>query len=360
MITRRKLALFIGLPLAAYAVAALAIYHFSNRPTPALVHVQETVGGLMNANCECIAVGAFNQTDQARQAIRQAQQHIRDLEAMLAAGRSDSPIGRFNAAAAGQVVSLPPEVLAIVRQGLESARATDGACDITCGPLTQLWQQCGDANRLPASDELVEAMAQVGCDKIMLTDNGASKSLDGVKLELGGLAKGFAADQAAGVMIKADLAGGIVNLGGSIRCWGVMEDRQKWRVRLQHPWRDGRDCGTLVLGDGAISISADHRAFYTIAGRRYSRILDPYMGWPAERVPSVTVISLPTKNAPPSAAAADAWRIALSVLGPSGLSRLARVSGFEAMMVTGAPDEPQVHMTPGFKALLENGTIRLD
>jgi thiamine biosynthesis lipoprotein len=181
---------------------------------------------------------------------------------------------------------------------------------------------------------------------------GAAKLVDGVELDLGALAKGYAADQAAAVLAAAaETTGGMVNLGGDLRCFGLSPRGGPWRVGIRHPFGEG-NCGVLELTDAAVATSGDYYRYFEIAGRRYSHIFDPRTGRPARNTPSVTVVSLPAAGRPPSAAQADAWATALSVLGPAGLKKLAARPGLHAMIVVGDPDAHQVHMTEGFRRLL--------
>jgi len=142
------------------------------------------------------------------------------------------------------------------------------------------------------------------------------------------------------------LVGGLVDVGGDVRCFGRRQDGRAWRVGIRNPFKpEAADLlAMLRVTDRAVCTSGNYFRFVEIGGRRYSHIIDPRpgpnMGMPADAIPSVTVLA-------PTAAVADAWATALSVLGPEGLALLQHDSGVEAMVVTGGPEDYQTHSTGG-------------
>ncbi|MCP4247230.1 MAG: FAD:protein FMN transferase, partial [bacterium] len=185
-------------------------------------------------------------------------------------------------------------------------------------------------------------------DKWSLLDGGAVKSVDGAGLGLGGVAKGWAIDRATETLAKAGCTGALVNVGGDIRCFGRPDHRDKWIVAVQNPFDQGggKFFGALAVNDAAVCTSGNYERFTVIDGKRYSHIIDPRTGRCVDFAPSVTVVA-------PTAAIADGWATALSVLGPEGFKLLDANSGTEAMLVVGGPQNYTIHETPGFARLLE-------
>jgi len=328
-----------------------------------LVKVRYEPPLIMGTHCDLTVVAARERQQAARKALEAAEQRIRQIESLMSVHLADSQLSEFNAAAAGAPFPLAPELLEVLRAARDVNRASDGAFDVTVGPLVKLWQRAGRERKRPSDRELAATLRVVGMDHLRFDAEGVTKLADGVSVDLGGIAKGYAVDQALAEIRRAGFSGIIVNIGGDLRCSGSDPGGRKWRVGIRHPFAPatGRLCGKLALNDAAVATSGDYFRFVEIDGQQYSHILDPRTGWPVERRPSVTVVSLPAEGKEPSAMTADAWATALSVLGPPGLELLAQHPGLEAMIVVGTQQRHVVHTTSGFEALLAPGsTIDLD
>ena len=217
---------------------------------------------------------------------------------------------------------------------------SDGAFDATYAPLFRLWSDAGLAGALPSDQEIAAARALCGWGKFELSPGGAVKNAAGARMDLGGIAKGFGIDQAVEAMAEAGCAGGIVDVGGDLRVFGDKPDGTPWALAVRDPFGPGM-IGIVHLEEGALCTSGNYERFSIIDGQRYSHIIDPRTGRPTDTNPSVSVIA-------PTAAVADAWATALSVLGPEGLALLP--DGVDAMIVTGEPDDFQITWTDGFAA----------
>lgn len=257
-----------------------------------------------------------------------------------------SELSRFNTAPAEQTVHLSPETVDVLTRSSVLWAETHGAFDITILPILRLWRTAEKADRLPTPGELRAARNASRWPFIELIDSGAIKTLGSARVDVGGIAKGFAIDLAVQSMIEAGCVGGIVDIGGDIRCFGERPSRKPWRVGVVNPFapQDKPPLAVLEVRDAAVCTSGNYRRGRTIQGKRYSHILDPRTGMPVDAYPSVTVVA-------PDAATADAWATALSVLGPKGLKLLAG-SHIEALIVIGTPDEHTYVTTPGMNSLI--------
>ncbi len=278
------------------------------------------------------------------EALGAAEEALRRVDALMSDFDPESEIGRLNAAGAGPVRLSEPvrRVLASVRRyhGL-----TNGAFDVTCRPLVELWRRGG---RVPGAEELRAAREGSNWRLLELSASGAVKKGAGVRVDLGGIAKGYAVDRAVEELRIAGAAGALVNAGGDLAVFGRPPEGGAWRVAVRHPFKPGASCAVLSISSGAVCTSGNYEKYVEIGGKRYGHVIDPRSGLPAEGTCSATV-------AAPSAAAADAWATALSVLGTAGLELLASEPGAEAMVVGGSAEAPKVEMTPGFRALLASG-----
>lgn len=283
-------------------------------------------------------------TKQAEAALARAEQALRKSEILMSAHIESSEIGRLNAAGAGRI-EISDETMEVFRKAQKLYKNTQGAFDVTCRPLIQLWKKAGQENRVPKEEEKKAARAESQWTDIEIKKNGVRKKSNTTLIDLGGIAKGYGIDQAAEAMKTSGVSGGLVNVGGDIRCFGKPPEGNIWKIKVKDPFKKKNVFANLGIKTGAVCTSGNYFRFTNINGRRYSHIIDPRTGAPAEAAASVTVVA-------PTAMVADAWATALSVLGPEGLRILPKDENIEAMIVTGSPEKPEVYMTKGFKKFL--------
>ena len=300
---------------------------------PRLVMRTAELFDVMGTHTQLTVVSHADEPDRAERALKAAADALRDVEAKMSSRRGGSDVSRLNAAAPGQAVALSADTLAVLLAAHTLAGQTQGAFDVTCRPVIELWKQAAADGRLPTKQQLVAARAASGWADIELRDGGAVKRRRTAGVDLGGIAKGFAIDRAVEAMVAAGCAGGLVNVGGDVRCFGVRPGRKGWSVAVENPFHPGSGrIAYLLVNDAAVCTSGDYRRYAVIEGRRCSHIVDPRTALPADKSSSVTVVA-------PTATAADAWATALSVLGPAGLGLLQEHERAEAMLVI--PESPQ-------------------
>ena len=306
--------------------------------------------GIMGTECSLTAVvSADNRAKRAERALQDAEAALRRVDVLMSTYMNNSEISRFNAASAGETVPMSQQTLEVLRTARAFVLQTDGAFDVTCRPLIQLWKRAGKQGVLPTPEELSQARAMSSWDDIRLLETGAVKSVSSARIDLGGIAKGYAIDRAIDAMVAAGCSGGLVNVGGDLRCFGGKSDTTGYEIDINSPF-ESRIWTTIKIRNGAVCTSGNYARFVTIAGRRYSHITDPRTGMPADAVPSVTVIA-------PTAVVADAWATTLSVLGPSGLKLLSGSGGIDAMIVAGTSQDYRIHTTKGFIEMLPPGFL---
>jgi len=295
--------------------------------------------GIMGTDTELTAVALKTRRGDAPDGLREAEKALRNVEAKLSTYLDSSELSRLNAAPAGEPIPLSGDTHALLRLSRETTDTSSGAFDPTFAPVFSLWSRSGRRGELPAGADLAAAQAVSGWAHFERTESGMVKLTDGARIDLGGIAKGYGIDQAVEAMFDAGCVGGLVNVGGDIRCYGPRPDGGQWRVGVRHPFNAGARIGVLTLDEGAVCTSGNYERYSIIDGRRYSHIIDPRTGRPTEANPSVTVLAR-------SATVADAWATALSVLGPDGLDRLP--DDVDALVVSGSPDAYRIRMTVGF------------
>ena len=298
---------------------------------------------VMGTFAEVTAMAADTQTAQA--AVEAAYARLDDVNRLMSDYVADSEIGRLNQLAAGESLVVAPETFACLERAVAVSVRSGGAYDATCRPLISLWKQAAKRDALPTDQELAAVRARVGWQKLKLDASTRSVTLlaDEMQVDLGGIAKGYSLDLAVDAMKTAGATSGLVDVGGDIVAFGTRAPDQPWRIGVRHPFVNAVIV-TLELTDAAVATSGVQQRFYKIGGQRYSHIVDPRTGRPAEEAPSVTVIAA-------DGATADAWATVFSVLSVAeGQALLAAEGGpdVEVMWITGSKDEPVIDETPGF------------
>lgn len=314
------------------------------RPTTARVTNSRPVMGTLARITACAP-----DRETAQRAIEAAYKRLNDVNRLMSDYVADSEIGRLNALSAGHSLVVSEETFACLEKAAQVTQRSGGAFDATCRPLVQLWKQAGRENRLPDDQMLRETRARVGWQNVRLDSRTRSvtPTVDGLQVDLGGIAKGYALDLAGEALRAAGATGGLIDVGGDVLAVGRQGDGNPWRVGVRDPFA-GRDvvfC-RVALADVAVATSGVQERFSEIEGKRYSHIIDPRSGRPAEQAPSVTVIA-------PDGVTADAWATVFSVLSVAeGQALLARerLKGVEVMWIWREGDAIQTRRTSGFQA----------
>jgi thiamine biosynthesis lipoprotein len=305
---------------------------------------------IMGTFATITAVAGDAQTASA--AVEAGYQQFELVNRLMSDYATDSEIGRLNSSPPGAAGPVSPETFACLIAAAEIEEASCGAFSCTCRPLVQLWKSAARNGRLPTAEELADARALIGARHLFLEEPArlVGRRLDGVQVDLGGIAKGYALDLGAQAMRRAGAKGGLLDLGGGILVFGRHDEGEPWRVGVRHPFQDGV-IAVLRLEDRAVATSGLQQRFYEVGGRRYSHIIDPRTGWPAEHAACVTVVA-------EDGLTSDAWATALNVLTvQEGKALLDRPDGprVEVMWITGDAANPVIEMTPGFRELLDEG-----
>lgn len=253
------------------------------------------------------------------------------VEELMSAYRSGSDVARINEAAGGAAVTVDPEVFDVLERSVEISRATGGAFDITAAGMKGLWSIDPEAPRAATEAEIKERLPLIGHDKFRLDGEKREASLvrEGMRIDLGGIAKGYAADRAIEAIKGAGVRSAMVNCGGDLRF--IAEDGERpWRVGIQHP-RDGEGFLGVIEGHNmSVATSGDYEKYIVIEGKRYCHILDPRTGRPADKSQAVTVVTDECWRA-------DALATGLFVLGPEdGTKAVGEMEGVRAIFVDGA------------------------
>jgi thiamine biosynthesis lipoprotein len=275
---------------------------------------------------------------------------IEELNRILSDYNPDSEAMRLcQTAGTGQSVPVSDELFEILQKSVEIAKATDGAFDVTIGPVVKLWRVARRQKTLPDPDQLTAARKLIGWSNIRLNVKDRSVELlkAGMQLDFGGIGKGYIADQTRTALAKRGIRSCLVSVAGDISAGEAPPGRDSWRIGiapLDSP--DGEPSRYLKLVNCSVSTAGDAFQFVEIDGTRYSHIVDPATGLGLTRRSSVTVVA-------PQGMLADGLDTAICIMGAEkGLKLIEQHKGVAALIVVSTDAGPAVTESPRLKDYL--------
>ncbi|MBX9609478.1 MAG: FAD:protein FMN transferase [Gammaproteobacteria bacterium] len=272
---------------------------------------------------------------------------LESVNARMSTYRPDSELSRFNASASMDWQPVSAELLEVLAAARRVSEASDGAFDVTVGPLVDLWG-FGPQARIdapPSGEAIAAARARVGYRQVELDETGSRvrKLRADVRVDLSALAEGWAVDQVVKLLEAEGLVDFLVDVGGEMRVRGRNADGLPWRLGVALPRADSdATLRALTPGDAAVATSGDYRNYFEHDGRHYSHEIDPASGAPiVNDVASVTVIAR-------ECVYADAYATAFMVLGVERGLALARRVGVQALFVLRGAQGFELRASPGF------------
>jgi FAD:protein FMN transferase len=229
--------------------------------------------------------------NKAQLAIQNAFKEIQRLEGLMSTHIPGSEVSKINQAAGLQPVPVSPEVYEVIERAIYWAGQTDGALDISVGPIQELWQFDSDHPSLPDKTAIEQKLAKVGYGKIHLESQTVFLSEKGMQLHLGAIAKGYAVDQAANILQKNDIHHAFINAGGDLKTLGNRPDKTAWKIGLQHPRKPESILASFSLSGKSVATSGDYQRYFELEGTRYHHILNPKTGYPVTGMTSATVVT---------------------------------------------------------------------
>jgi len=257
---------------------------------------------------------------------------LAELNARMSTYDPDSELSRFNADGTTEWFPVSVELVRLVDQALAVSRLTDGAFDVTVGPLVNLWGFGPEAHpdAIPPQAEIDAARARVGWHLLHVRDEPPAlrKDRPDVYVDLSAIAKGHGVDRVAELLEAKGLDDYLVEIGGELRGRGLNAEGAPWRIAIERPDSGRRaPLRVVALKDHGMATSGDYRNFFEVAGKRYSHSIDPATGRPVDhQLASVTVVG-------ERCGEADAWATAFLVLGPERGVALANELGLAALFV---------------------------
>ena len=217
---------------------------------------------------------------------------IRRLEEILSTWIPTSELSRVNTSAGIMPVHVSPETMTVVRRALQAGEMTNGGFNVVIGPAVEAWSVT-EGQHIPTESELeaLRPLVDVMAVHVDVREQMIYLEKAGMRIDVGGIGKGYAADQAVMAMKKAGASAGVVALSGDIKTFGQLPGGKRFPVGIQHPRQEGSVLAWIDLQDEAISTAGDYERFFERDGVRYHHILDPRTLQPARSCQSVTVVA---------------------------------------------------------------------
>ena len=268
--------------------------------------------------------------------VEEAFDEVDRIDRLMSHYKANSPLSRLNRAAGLNPVKVEPELFDFISEAMQYTHDSDGAFDITVGPLMKAWGFFRGEGRMPTDGEVAAARRHVGAAHVILDSAAKSIRFDepGVELDLGGIAKGYAVDRVVALLRSRRIHAALISAGGStIYGIGVPPERDGWEIGVQDPIDPRKIARGVSLKNRALSVAGSSEKSFEVNGVRYSHIMDPRTGRPAQGLLSVVVLT-------DTGTAGDALDDALFVLGPKDSQKLLRgLPGTEAFFFL--PVEPR-------------------
>lgn len=256
---------------------------------------------------------------------------VEPLEMQLSYHRSGSEVSWINANAHRDPVRVEPRLFDLLIECESLTTLTEGAFDITIGPLVKCWGFYRRDGRVPPEGEILAARERTGMEHVLLDAERRTVAFDreGVEIDLGGVGKGYVVDRTVEYLRRCGARCSLVESGGStIYAMGSPPvDPEGWHVGIRPGGADMPRLGSVHLADNALSTSGDFQQHFLEGGVRYGHIIDPRIGWPAQGIRAACAVTA-------SATRADALSTAFVVLGAEGTSRLCSKHGERALLVS--------------------------
>lgn len=289
---------------------------------------------------------AEKDSPKVQQALDRAFQEMKRLNKLLSSYDPKSDVSRINKNAGIRAVKVSRDTFEVISESLRYYRLSDGALDITVGPLVRLWGIGSDKQHIPSQNDIRRILPLVNARNIKINKEASTVKLlkKGMSIDLGAIAKGYAVDSAARIIDESSISSALINAGSSsIRIVGKRRDGHPWRIGVEDPRAENRLLGVLELTEGSVGTSADTQRFFIRNGQRYHHIIDPGTGLPARGTRAITVLCR-------SAAEADALSTAMFVMDLPKALQLAR--DLPGVKIIGVDDKGKVRKTKGFPRMM--------
>ena len=261
-------------------------------------------------------------------------------DSLLSRTSEGSEIYKINHAD-GEFITVSPETLELINQGLYYSKISDGAFDITIGAVSSLWNFKSEAPILPSADVISDAIQHIDYTCVEIKDSKVKLTDPGAMIDLGAIAKGYIADKLKEYLIANGVEHALINLGGNILIIGDKADGSQYNIGIQKPFdQTGQAITSVKVADTSLVTTGIYERYFEIDSIRYHHILDPATGYPCQNnLYSVTIVTESSLNA-------DALSTTCFLLGlDKGMELINKLDGVEALFIT---DDYELHYSNNF------------
>lgn len=307
----------------------------------------EEIRFLMDTAVRISVYDASRSEEELRPLVEGAFGRMAALERKTTRYGDSSDVAAVCRAAGKDPVHVSDEVFEIFRYAGEVSRMTNGAFDLSVDAVQRIWGFSTDHPRVPDARTVQAGLDFVDYRNIRLNRPAVGLAEEGMSVDLGGIAKGYAVDRAVDSLRDAGIRAGIVDAGGDLRIFGEHPAKPSWRIGIRHPRsEEGRLFGTIETRAASIATSGDYERYFMEGAIRYHHILDPRTGTPANRCVSVTIVA-------ELALTADAYATAVFVMGPeAGMRFIEANEGVEGIILWEEEDGLTYRVSTGLKRQL--------
>jgi len=251
------------------------------------------------------------------QVANEAFEEIDRLDRQMSNYQPESELSVLNRHAARRAVLVEPKLFELIADSVRTSEETGGAFDITVGPLMKAWGLFRGQGRVPSPSELATVLQRVGYRHIKLDRDQRTVAFDreGIEIDLGGIAKGYAVDVAAEILRADGVERALISSGtSSVYALGAPPDEPGWRITLRDPFEAAKAADVVYLKNYSLAVSGNYERFFTLNGKTYAHIMDPRIGRPVEQMLATAVLA-------PRATESDALSTACFVMGAQASQR---------------------------------------
>lgn len=256
-----------------------------------------------------------------------------------------SEVMNINDNSGQKYVKVSDDTFYVIEKGLYYSNLSKGNFDITIGPIVKLWNIGTEFARVPSDTEIKNNLKLVNYKDVLINKENKEVMLkrEGMKIDLGSIAKGYAADEVKKILLDNGIKHAIINLGGNIYALGSKIDGNPWAIGIQNPFQKrGEPLGIVNVINKSVVTSGIYERYFEVEGKRYHHILSPFTGYPVEN--SIAGVSIITDNS----IDADGLSTTLFTLGiEKGLDLAEQINGVEAIFIT---KDNEIYMTSGIKS----------
>jgi FAD:protein FMN transferase len=276
--------------------------------------------------------------------INETFERLKELENILSINKLGTEIDKVNEMSGKEPVKVSDDTFIVLAQGLKYSKLSQGSLDITIGPLVKLWGIGTDAAKLPTQNEINDKKSLINYNDLALDETNKTVFLkkENMIIDLGAIAKGYAADEVAEILTKNNVKSSIIDLGGNIFALGSKVDGTNWKIGIQDPENSrGESIGYIEVVNKSVVTSGIYERFFEANGKNYHHILNPQTGYPYENeILGVSIISNKSIDG-------DALSTTLFSLGiEKGLEFVNSQEGVEALFLS---KDHNIYLTQGLK-----------